>query len=137
MFIGFCQLITFQGDLFLFFAAIAQNGKKLRSGLLLCKYPTAEISLLVPVDQYMLWVGDQTVLQPPKSPDGLLIGPGIEKPDIQGLVLSELGQIYGVHMLLRIVIIIAVTGQATQEHPFVFLVPPVDRQGDEPFADGP
>src|SRR5690606_30109205 len=126
-----------QGGFLRLFGAIAQNGKELPCGLLFGKDPAAEISLLVPVDQYVFWMGNQAVLQSPKSPDSLLIGAGIEKTYVQGLVLPELGHIDCIHMLLRIVIIVTVTSQSPKKNPFVFLVPAIDRQGDEPFTDCP
>src|SRR5690606_3140488 len=137
IFFGFDQAGGLQGGFLRLFGAVAQNGKELPSGLLLGKDPTAEISLLVPVDQYVFWMWDQAVLQSPESPYGLLIGTGIEKTDVQWLVLPELGKVDGIHVLLRVVIIVTVTGQPPKQDPFVFLVPAVDRQGDEPFADGP
>ena len=66
-----------------------------------------------------------------------MVGPGVEKPDVQRFFLVQFGKEDGVGMLLGIVVVVGVAGEAAQQDALVVGFPSVDGHHDEALVDGP
>ena len=108
-------------------------------GLLLAE----ELGGVVPVgglvDDNVLGSGLEAVLDAAVAGDGLLVGSCVEEADVQGLrvVRVDLREEDGVGMLLGVVVVLAVAGEASEEDSLVRLVPLVYGQEDEFLLDAP
>ena len=91
------------------------------------------------VDDDVLGSWLEAVLDAAVAGDGLLVGSCVEESDVQGLrvVRVDLREEDGVGVLLGVVVVLAVAGEASEEDSLVRLVPLVDRQEDEFLLDAP
>src|SRR5450631_1957717 len=84
--------------------------------LFLGVYPVDEFAVLVVTDDDVFGRGDEAVLDAPVAADLVLVGAGVEKSHIERLAVVEFRKKYLIDVLFRIVIIVAVAGDATQDH---------------------
>ena len=66
-----------------------------------------------------------------------MVGAGVEKTDVQRFFLVEFGKEDGVGMLLGIVVVVGIAGEAAQQDALVVGFPSVDGHHDEALVDGP
>ena len=108
-------------------------------GLLLAEELGGVVPVRGLVDDDVLGGGLEAVLDAAVAGDGLLVGSGVEEADVQGLrvVRGDLREEDGVGVLLGVVVVLAVAGEASEEDSLVGLVPLVDGQEDELLLDAP
>ena len=95
------------------------------------------VAILVFVDNDVLGRRDEAVLDAAIAAKAFLVGSGMEKTDVERVVLLEFGEEDGVGVGIGIVVVLTVAGQAAKEHTLVLAVPVVDGEHDEALVDAP
>ena len=71
------------------------------------------VSVFVPFNNDMFWGWGEAVLNSAIATDALLVSAGIEESQIKGVIGVVFGQVNGIYVLLRVVVIVAVASDST------------------------
>ena len=71
------------------------------------------VAVFVPFNNDMFWGWGEAVLNSAIATDALLVSAGIEKAKIKWIVGVVFGQVNGIYVLLRVVVIVAVASDST------------------------
>src|ERR1022692_4659340 len=109
------------------FLFIPENFQHALRSLLLGIDPVHQFSILISFKDDVFGRWDQAVFDAAIAADLILVGAGMKKTDIEWFAIFYFGQKDFIDVLFRIIVIMAVAGDASQCHPLVFAVPFIDR----------
>lgn len=99
--------------------------------------PIFQFSILVIIYKYIFRRWNQAMFDSTITADLILIGAGVEEANIQGFLILHFGKKYFIDVLLTVVIIIAVAGDASKFDFLVFHIPLINWQHQKLFANTP
>jgi hypothetical protein len=116
---------------------VSQKAQHLFGGLGLTELSACESPIVGILNQDVSQSRDQTMVNSPMAANVVLVRACVKKPEIQWLLRLERGQVNGVDVLLGVVVVVAITSQTSQKHPFIGVHPSVQRKHQKAMIHRP
>ena len=87
-----------------------------------------DLAIFVSVDEYVLGSGNEAVLYAAISPEGFLVGPGVEKANVEGFFVVDHRKKNLAGVGFGIIVVHAVAGKSAHVHFVIRIIPFVDGQ---------
>ena len=107
-------------------------------GLFLCEDGGGEVAVLVTVYENVTGGGHEAVLDAAVAGDCFLVCAGVEEADIKVLpAAADSGKEDGVGVIIGIIEVLAVAGEAAKEYALILIIPLIHRKKDEALVKAP